>query len=564
VAVAQTQPRPDKSTAAKQPSIFQSRVNLVLVPVVVRDAQGRAVGNLTKDDFEIYDKGKRQSIASFSAIARPLRAAGSSSGTVVPAETSTLQPVSGSNPAVPRDSPPRYILYLFDDVHTRFAPMANVHDAALRHFRTNLAPGDRAAIYTFSGDPTLEFTDDRAKLEQAVSKLAWRPQAGSGEAECPDVSYYMADQVVIKADEQALAALINHTAECAHVPPDLARAMAWSAANRALIIGMRNTSSSLRTLRGAIRRLSGMPGQRVIMLASPGFFAQTDEAIKGKAELLDLAAKSEVVINALNVRGVVIAPEEENVATSTGFGRRRPPTASSPKQLWLQYRYENARTDDDLMKELAESTGGTVFHNNNDLGLGLEKLSAAPAFSYILAFSPAGLKTDGSFHSLKVRLTGRRGLNIEARPGYYALTPDESEKAFSATVDDAIFSRAEIADIPVVVQTGYSKPYSSENAKVQIITKIDLTALHFREAAGRNAGRLTVVAALFDTDGGFVSGETKTVNLKLLDQTLSQKDTSLTLRFDLDAKAGSYAVRLVIGEPSGKAMTALNRSVKIL
>ena len=541
-------------------------MNLVLVPVVVRDAQGREVGNLTKNDFDIFDKGKRQSIASFTAVSRPLRAAQSPASAPAVADTPRASAASAAaTPGAAADNSTRYVLYLFDDVHIRFAPMANIRDAALRHFQNNLAPGDHAAIYTFSGKPMLEFTGDRAKIADAVAKLNWSPETGGGDAECPDVSYYMADQVVIKNDEQALAALTSHTAACAHIPPDVAKGFAWSAANRALIVGMRNTNSALRTLRGAIRRLSGMPGQRLIMLASPGFFTQTDEAIKAKAELLDLAAKSEVVINALNVRGVVISPEEENVARSGGSSaRRRPPTASSPAQLWLQYRYENARTDDDLMKELAESTGGTVFHNNNDLGRGLEKLAAAPAFSYLLGFSPTALKTDGSFHSIKVRVAGRRGLNIEARPGYYALTPDESEKAFSATVDDAIFSRDQIADIPVVVQTGYSKPYASETAKVQIVAKIDLTALHFREKAGRNADRLTVVAVLFDPDGAFVTGETKTVDLKLLDQTLSQKDTSLTLRFDLDAKAGSYAVRLVIGEPSGKAMTALNRTVKIL
>jgi hypothetical protein len=43
----------------------------VLVPVVVRDSHGRPVAHLTKDDFQLFDKGKRQDIASFSAIERP-------------------------------------------------------------------------------------------------------------------------------------------------------------------------------------------------------------------------------------------------------------------------------------------------------------------------------------------------------------------------------------------------------------------------------------------------------------------------------------------------------------
>ena len=38
-------------------------VNAVLVPVVVRDSQGRAVGNLEKKDFEVFDRNKPQAIS---------------------------------------------------------------------------------------------------------------------------------------------------------------------------------------------------------------------------------------------------------------------------------------------------------------------------------------------------------------------------------------------------------------------------------------------------------------------------------------------------------------------
>src|SRR5450759_2261167 len=49
-----------------EPAPFKARVNLVMVPVVVRDRQGKAVGTLKQEDFQLFDKGKPQFIARFS------------------------------------------------------------------------------------------------------------------------------------------------------------------------------------------------------------------------------------------------------------------------------------------------------------------------------------------------------------------------------------------------------------------------------------------------------------------------------------------------------------------
>src|ERR1035438_8005998 len=64
-AAAQNQPASEMETK-EAPAKFTSRVNLVPVTVVVRDRQGHAVGNLTKEDFRLLNNGKPQVIARFS------------------------------------------------------------------------------------------------------------------------------------------------------------------------------------------------------------------------------------------------------------------------------------------------------------------------------------------------------------------------------------------------------------------------------------------------------------------------------------------------------------------
>src|SRR5579862_5398963 len=62
-AFAQSQP---EVASHEEPITFSSRGNLISVPVVVRDKEGRAVGTLQKEDFQVLDKGKLQVITKFS------------------------------------------------------------------------------------------------------------------------------------------------------------------------------------------------------------------------------------------------------------------------------------------------------------------------------------------------------------------------------------------------------------------------------------------------------------------------------------------------------------------
>ena len=79
------------------------------------------------------------------------------------------------------------------------------------------------------------------------------------------------------------------------------------------------------------------------------------------------------------------------------------------------------------MAELADGTGGTFFHNSNDLEGGLQKLAAAPEYVYLLEPSLENVKPDGSYHRLTVKVN-QEGLKLQARRGYFAPKPEKRKK----------------------------------------------------------------------------------------------------------------------------------------
>jgi len=382
-------------------------------------------------------------------------------------------------------------------------------------------------------------------------KLRLRPSMGHGAgAPCPNVSFYLADLIINRSDKQALEAVTRQTIECAHVTPDMAERMAEAAARRELLIGEQNTRVSLDAIDRAVRVLAQMPGQRLIVLASPGFFAQTPGSIGGLAGVLDLAARSNVTISTLDTRGV----------DTTGLMEASRRSAMS--SLEREYYQQSSRAAADVLADLAEGTGGTFFHNNNDLTLGFTRVASPPEISYVLGFSPGALKTNGSFHGLKIHLPNRNGVALQARKGYYAQKQASDQDSAEAAIHDAVFSRGEMSDIPVDVATQVTKSGDGD-ASVMVATKVPVKWLHLHKLQGRNRDTLTVVSALFDQEGGYVTGTRKTVNLAMRDETLAHMDPGINVQSDFVMKPGTYLLRVVVRETAGEAMSTYNGTVTV-
>ncbi len=532
---------------------FQTKVNLVLVPVVVRDAQGHAIGTLKQQDFRLLDKGKPQVISRFS-----VEKTGEHAEAVKP---SSEAPANGPEIGGAKVTfvPQRYVAYVFDDLHLEFGDLARVQKAATNHLATALQPTDRAAIFTTSGQGNLDFTDDRAKLQEAVMRLRSRPMLKQQANDCPYMTYYMADQIINKNDQQSLQADTSETILCAGLQgagaQQTAQQMVQNAAISMLPMGEQDTRVTLDVLKNIVRRISIMPGQRTVIIASPGFLTLTAEAFTDKTDILDRAARANVLINALDARGLYTDSEFD--ASQRG---------SSSMQMSIvkgQLERASAMANSDVLAELADGTGGTFFQNSNDLNAGFKRIAAAPEYVYMLGFSPQNLKLDGSFHRLKITVQDAKGLAVQARHGYYApkhLTSEEDNA--KAEIQDAIFSREEMHDLPVDLHTQFFKSDPAD-AKLTVLARVDLKHLRFKKLDGRNRNDLTVVTALFDSNGNYVKANKEVLEMRLRDETLQRLSSGITVRTSFDVKPGTYLVRLVVRDAEGQMMSAQNGAVDI-
>jgi VWFA-related protein len=157
------------AAAMPQQPVFKTGVTLVTTDVVPRDASGRFIADLAKENFTVLEDGKPQTIASFALVH-----GGRTFTTLRPAPTPSPEGIvlpSAPSP-VAADSTGRVLLIFVDDLH--FEPEYSPHVRRLVETlsTTLLRDGDLTAMVS-SGPSAIQIgpTYDRKAVASAVSKI---------------------------------------------------------------------------------------------------------------------------------------------------------------------------------------------------------------------------------------------------------------------------------------------------------------------------------------------------------------------------------------------------------
>jgi VWFA-related protein len=375
--------------AAQQPT-FRSGVEYVQLDAVVTDTNDRPVGGLTQADFEIVERGKPQTIASFRFVSIP-----PTRRTVadVKAAVPTIDVASNAHSPAGR----QWVLVI-DDLHIIEQHLL-LTKKVVQAFLESLPADDQLAIvFVGRSDLSQDFTSDLGAQIRTVDRI----KASLGFA------YDAADHGGGDAVPRVAAAdRHRYGIDTTDVLKNVAAGLARSTYSRKAIVYV----------------------SEGITYPLVGFGDYASDVIDQWHESFDVARKAGVPIYSLDPRGI---PDCTAVRGDCG---------SEPPR-------ENIQNQQDHLRELAENTAGRAFVNRADTVEAVRELVDDNNSFYLLGYYPEPLERDGKFHTVDVKVKGRPDLRVRARAGY---TAPKAAKANATdtkqTLDDALGAALPVAGL---------------------------------------------------------------------------------------------------------------------
>jgi VWFA-related protein len=425
-------------------STIKVDVRQVLVPVVVTDPQGHRMTGLKQADFQVFEDGVEQKITSFSMESSGLPAPAAQVDAAGPATAAAVS--AAPSPPKPR----RTYMIVIDTLHTPFLDLAPAREALVKFFQQE-RPGDSQYVVIALGvspEMVCNVTSSPAEVLAALDGKRF-------------LKIYLDGQLGgIAADMERFRRELNDVrAACDQAPNAGTMSVQCGSGllrvaerTRQLAESERNlTAGFLQQFRSLVSQLAKDHDRRTIILVSSGF--QIDPG-REAAELfnaffpaashcfvpsnvmcphngleftgrmaaefepiLRIAAASNVTIDTLDSRGLYgqqafdASQGGTSVRVDRAVGRAERDVASAAGNTLV---------------EIAASTGGTAFHDNNNLLGGLQRAFADGRDYYMLGYVSGNANLDGKFRAITVQVRDRKAV-ANAKKGYWAGQPPTAQ-----------------------------------------------------------------------------------------------------------------------------------------
>ncbi len=386
---------------------FKTGINYVRVDAIVSDKQGNPVKDLKAEDFAVTEDGKPQKIDSFKFI---------NIGNMTQQQLAQAEPPREIRNEVDEEAEAaredvRIFAIFLDDYHVRLGNSMAVRGPLEKFLQTQLGPNDLIAVmYPLQSVLDVQLTRDHDAVARAVEqfqgrKYDYRPRNTIEE----QYANYPAETIERIRNQVSLSALKG-----------LAIHLGGLREGRKSIIlvseGFTNTLPP--QLRDPVASMPGMgnPARTNPMATdsaqqqSMNFFQQAD-LLADLQNVYDAANRANTALYSLDPRGL---------ATSE-FDVSQPTVSQTVDQDTLMATQDTLRT-------LSNNTDARAIMNRNDLATGLAQVLRDSSAYYLLGYSSNLTAADGKFHEIKVRVR-RPGVQVRARKGYWAPTPEDRAKA---------------------------------------------------------------------------------------------------------------------------------------
>ena len=516
---------PARPPADQPPVTFKVEVNYVEIDAVVTDQQGNLVRTLTKDDFQVFEQGKPQSISIASLVDIPV-------GKFDPPlyKTRPIEPDVRNNK---KDFDGRVFVLVLDDLNTGFSRSARVKVAARQFIERYLGANDVAAIVQTGGGKATaqEFTGSRDRLLRAVDNFMGQKERSA---------------TLEKIDDYQRMRQTGQTG----LPRD--------SAEQIRVYKARNTLATLKNLAEYLENIRGR--RKAVVFFSEGIDYDIYDPINNTwgsdiraygQDAIAAATRANVSFYAIDPRGLSALDDAIELSSipddpTLGLG-----TMSMQRELQISQ---------DSLRTLAEETGGFAAVNSNDFSNSFGRIIQDNSSYYVLGYYSSNTKRDGQFRSLTVR-TKNPSYQVRARKGYVAPkgkppagTPAPSAIAASIAMRDALDSPVPVTGLSLTAFAApmAGAPSAKGKASVLCVVEIEGGDLQFKQDGGIFANDIEVAIVAMDETGKVKDGAKDTAELKLKPEThavVAKNGVRLTRRLEL--APGRYQLRIGARESVG-------------